>query len=143
MHRVRDLVSKKTWNRNTRMKKYLLIADEKGIDAALEELERDKRFRAIPTTTYYYIKRRLLGLKSQIVVDYPTMFLKFLTVLAESDKDKIRKEELAEKLNCSVEVVEKLMEWTVEKDLVKVVKLLVAGKRAKESQEAIRKIKAR
>ena len=130
---VRELVSNRTWNKNTRMKKYLVIADTEGFDRALEELEIDKKYGAIPTTSYYRIKDRLLELKAKAErrkQNFELLLLKFLTILAESDREKFTREDLARKLGVSVEVIDDFNKWISENGYGKIIRLVAIGKKA-------------
>jgi len=120
--------SKRILNKNIPMTKYLQIAEEQGIDAALEELERDWKYRVISRTTYYRNRKLLLSLKEQ--VDYEKLFLKFLRFLAESDKEKVPKEELATRLGVSIEAIDGLKKWMEENGFVKIARLVAIGKKA-------------
>ena len=130
---VRELVSNRTWNKNTRMKKYLVIADTEGFDRALEELEIDKKYGAIPVTSYYRIKDRLLELKAKAErrkQNFELLLLKFLTILAESDRERFTREDLARKLGVSVEVIDDFNKWISENGYGKIIRLVAIGKKA-------------
>ena len=130
---VRELVSNRTWNKNTRMKKYLVIADTEGFDRALEELEMDKKYGAIPLTSYYRIKDRLLELRDKAErreQNFELLMLKFLTILAESDREKFTREDLAKKLGVSVEVIDEFNKWINENGYGKIIRLVAIGKKA-------------
>lgn len=128
--------SKRILNKNIPMTKYLQIAEEQGIDAALEELERDWKYRVISRTTYYRNRKLLLSLKEQVdyeklfLIDYEKLFLKFLRFLAESDKEKVPKEELATRLGVSIEAIDGLKKWMEENGFVKIARLVAIGKKA-------------
>lgn len=129
---VRRLVSNKTWGKNTRCRKYLLIADQYGFDRALEELELDRMHGNIPRSTYYRIRKKLYELKEKAEdgsAEYKDLFLNLLMFLASSGKVKYSREEIARELGVSVETIDGLKKWMEKNGLIKIVRLLLAGKK--------------
>ncbi len=130
---VKELVSNRTWNKNTRMKKYLVIADTEGFDEALEELETDRRYGAIPESSYYRIRAKLLELKAKAErkkLNMEKLLLKFLILLAESNREKFPREELARMLGVDTDFIDDFNKWLNESGYIKIVRLVAIGKKA-------------
>lgn len=133
--KYREVLGKKyslrVLNKKIPMTKYLKIAEEQGIDAAMDELERDWQHRVISRTTYYRNKKLLEELR--YYADYEKLFMNFLKLLAESDREKFSKDELAVKLGVNPITIDNLIKWMKETGFAKIAQLVSLGKKALKS----------
>lgn len=124
--------SKRILNKNIPLTKYLSIAQERGIEAAKQELEMDWKHRVISRSTYYRNRKILEKLERQ--VDFKELFLEFLNILANSNQEKFSKEELAAELGVPPEVIDNFKNWMDTTGYSKVARLVLKGKQTLKSE---------
>lgn len=126
--------SRRGRNRNVPMEKYMRIKEERGKEAALEELERDRQYGILARSTYFRIKKRII----EDEVDFNKLFVEFLRFLASTNREKISREELALKLDVDVKVIDEFKKWMEKTGHSKIAMYVIRGKQVNKSRTKVR-----